>query len=99
MMIRVVLPAHLKTLSGAQGEVTLEVNGKASVTTILDALEKKFPMLEGTIRDHETLKRRPMVRFFVCQEDISLEPPDKPLPSEVTAGKEPFLIIGSIAGG
>ena len=98
-MIRVILPTHLRTLARVDGEVKLDVKGKATVSAVLDALEQKFPMLSGTIRDHQTKNRRPMVRFFVCQEDISLESPDKPLPVQVADGKEPVMIIGSVAGG
>ena len=98
-MIRVSLPTHLRTLARVDGEVKLDVKGKATIATVLDALEQKFPMLTGTIRDHQTKNRRPMVRFFVCQEDISLESTDKPLPDQVADGKEPVMIIGSVAGG
>jgi hypothetical protein len=98
-MIRVILPQHLQVLSGAAREVQVEIAGAATQRSILDALEARFPVLKGTIRDHVTLKRRPMVRFFVCEEDISLESPDAPLPEEVAAGTEPFFIIGAIAGG
>jgi molybdopterin synthase sulfur carrier subunit len=98
-MIRVVLPHHLRTLARVTDEVQLELNGSATVRSVLDALEAKFPMLQGTIRDHGTLKRRPMVRFFVCGEDVSLEPPDKALPEAIGKGAEPFIIMGAIAGG
>lgn len=98
-MIRVVLPAHLRTLAHVEGEVTLEVNGQPTQRTVLDALELRYPMLRGTIRDHVTQKRRPFLRFFACEEDLSLESPDAPLPEAVVSGKEPFLIIGSVAGG
>jgi hypothetical protein len=98
-MIRVVLPQHLRTLAHVSGEVTLEVSGTATQRSVLDALEKSYPMLRGTIRDHVTQERRAFLRFFVCQEDWSHEPPDAPLPSEITSGKEPFLIVGAIAGG
>ena len=98
-MIRVVLPQHLRTLAHVTGEVTVEVSGPATQRSILDALEKSYPMLRGTIRDHVTQERRAFLRFFVCQEDWSHESPDKPLPTEVTSGKEPFLIVGAIAGG
>lgn len=98
-MIRVILPAHLKTLARANEEILLEVKGQITQRSILDALEERYPMLCGTIRDHDTLKRRPLVRFFVCQEDISNESPDTPLPKEIVSGQEPFLIIGSVAGG
>ena len=98
-MIRVVLPQHLRTLAHVSGEVTVEVSGPATQRAVLDALEKSYPMLRGTIRDQVTLERRAFLRFFVCQEDWSHESPDAPLPEEVTSGKEPFLIIGAIAGG
>ena len=98
-MIRIVLPPHLRTLAHVTGEVTLEVSGEATQRSILDALEKAYPMLCGTIRDHVTQQRRPFLRFFVCQEDWSHESPDAPLPKEVATGAEPFLIIGAIAGG
>jgi molybdopterin synthase sulfur carrier subunit len=98
-MIRVVLPQHLRTLARVGGEVTIEVQGQATQRSVLDALEYSYPMLRGTIRDHVTQERRPFLRFFVCQEDWSHEPPDAPLPTEVTSGKEPFLIIGASAGG
>jgi molybdopterin synthase sulfur carrier subunit len=98
-MIRVILPTHLKTLARIDGEIKLNVKGKATVRTVLDALEQQFPMLTGTIRDHDAQKRRPMVRFFVCQEDISLESPDEALPSAIVEGKEVFMIVGSVAGG
>lgn len=98
-MIRVILPHHLKTLARVQDEVRLELNGSATIRGLLDALETKYPMLQGTIRDHGTLKRRPMVRFFVCGEDLSLESPDTPLPDAIRDGSEPFFIMGAIAGG
>ena len=98
-MIRVVLPAHLRALAHVKGEVELEVNGTVCVLSILDALEAKYPMLEGTVRDHVTRQRRPFLRFFACEEDYSLEPPETPLPEAVVNGKEPLLIIGAIAGG
>jgi hypothetical protein len=98
-MIRVVLPQHLRTLARVSGEVTIEVNGPVTQRSILDALEKLYPVLRGTIRDHVTLERRPFLRFFVCAEDWSHEPPDAPLPKEISTGVEPFLIIGAIAGG
>ncbi len=98
-MIRVVLPAHLRTLAQASGEVILEVEGQATQRSVLDALETRYPMLRGTIRDHVTQQRRPFVRFFACQEDLSHDPPDTPLPDQVVSGAEPFLIIGAIAGG
>jgi sulfur-carrier protein len=98
-MIRVELPAHLRTLAGVSGEVLLEVAGVVTVRSVLDALEARYPMLQGTIRDHGTLKRRPFLRFFACQEDLSHESPDSPLRDAVVLGKEPLLIIGAIAGG
>ncbi len=99
MMIRVVLPHHLRTLARVGEEVNIQPNGTATVASLLDALETTYPVLRGTIRDHGTLKRRPMVRFFACGEDISLQPAETDLPNEITAGKEPFFIIGAIAGG
>ncbi|MGO8789556.1 MAG: MoaD/ThiS family protein [Terriglobia bacterium] len=98
-MIRVVLPQHLRTLARVEGEVQIEVEGVVTQRSVLDALEARYPMLCGTMRDHVTLKRRPFVRFFACEEDLSLEPPDTPLPDAVATGKEPFLVIGAIAGG
>jgi molybdopterin synthase sulfur carrier subunit len=98
-MIRVELPAHLRTLANVNGEVMLEIDGQATQRSVLDALEARFPMLKGAIRDHVTQVRRPFLRFFACQEDLSHESPDAPLPVEVATGKEPFLIIGAIAGG
>jgi molybdopterin synthase sulfur carrier subunit len=98
-VIRVVLPAHLRTLAGASGEVILEVEGGVTQGSVLDALEARYPTLRGTIRDHVTLQRRPFVRFFACEEDLSHESPDNPLPDAVASGAEPFLIVGAIAGG
>ena len=98
-MIRVVLPAHLRTLVRVNDEVKLTVEGKVTQRSILDAIEANYPMLRGTIRDQVTQKRRPLVRFYACQEDLSHEPPDTPLPEAVVSGAEPFLIIGAIAGG
>ena len=98
-MIRVELPAHLRTLAGVKGEVTLEVAGPVTLRSVLDALEAKYPMLEGTIRDHGTLKRRAFLRFFACEEDLSHESPDALLPEAVAKGKEPLLVIGAVAGG
>jgi len=98
-MIRVVLPAHLRNLAKTGSEVTLEVAGPLTVRAILDALEAQYPVLSGTLRDHVTLQRRPFVRFFACEEDWSHESPDAPLPEAVATGREPFLIIGAIAGG
>ena len=98
-MIRVVLPQHLRTLANVNGEVQLEVEGQATVCSVLDALETRYPMLCGTIRDHVTKQRRPFLRFFACEEDLSHESPHAPLPEAVNSGKEPLLIIGAIAGG
>ena len=97
--MRVVLPYHLKNLARIEGELELDVPSPATVGGVLDALEARFPVLRGTVRDHGTLKRRPFIRFFACKEDMSLEPPETPLPEEVVNGKEPFLIIGAMAGG
>ena len=98
-MIRVVLPAHLRTLAKVKGEVQLEVKGKVTQRLILDALEAQYPMLQGTTRDHVTHKRRPFVRFFACEQDLSHEQPDTLLPDSVATGVEPFLIVGAMAGG
>lgn len=98
-MIRVQLPFHLRNLAGVDGEVHLEVGAPATVGAVLDALEARYPTLRGTIRDHGTLRRRPFVRFFVCRQDWSLEPPDARLPDEIVRGAEPFLIVGAMAGG
>ena len=98
-MIRVLLPAHLRTLARVEGEVNLELNGEATLAAVLDALESRFPVLRGTIRDRVTHKRRAYVRFFACEEDLSHERPDAPLPSAVAEGSEPFLVVGAMAGG
>ena len=98
-MIRIILPAHLRTLARVQGEVKLAVEGNVTQRSVLDALEASYPMLQGTIRDHVTLQRRPFVRFFACEQDLSHEPLDAPLPEAVAKGDEPFLVIGAIAGG
>jgi molybdopterin synthase sulfur carrier subunit len=98
-LIRVILPQHLRTLAHAGTEVTLEVATPVTQRSVLDALEAGYPMLRGTIRDHVTQQRRPFLRFFACEDDLSHEPPDAPLPDAVASGKEPFLIIGAIAGG
>jgi molybdopterin synthase sulfur carrier subunit len=98
-MIRVTLPAHLRKLAHVDGEVKLEVDGQVTQRAVLDALEARYPMLRGTIRDQVTQKRRAFVRFFACQEDLSHEPPDAPLPDAVATGAEPFMIVGAIAGG
>jgi hypothetical protein len=98
-MIRVILPAHLRTLAGVSGEVTLDIEGQVTQRSILDALETRYPMLRGTIRDHVTQQRRGFVRFFACEQDWSHELPDAPLPDTVASGREPFFVIGAIAGG
>jgi molybdopterin synthase sulfur carrier subunit len=98
-MIRVVLPHHLRTLARVGDEVQIDLNGSATVRAVLDVLEKKYPMLCGTIRDHVTQRRRPLVRFFACGEDISHDPLDTPLPNAIAMGAEPFFIMGAIAGG
>jgi hypothetical protein len=98
-MIRVVLPPHLKGLAHVSGEVQVDVTGPATQRSVVDALEGKYPMLRGTIRDHVTQQRRPFLRFFACEEDLSHESPDTPLPDAVVSGKEPLLIVGAIAGG
>lgn len=98
-MIRVELPQHLRTLAHVGPEVEIEVEGSVTQRSVLDALEARYPMLRGTIRDHVTQRRRPFLRFFACEEDLSHESPDAPLPEAVASGKEPFLVIGAIAGG
>jgi len=98
-MIRVVLPAHLRTLARVDGEVALNIEGRVTLRVVLDALEARYPMLRGTIRDHVTHKRRPFIRFFACEHDLSHESPDVPLPDAVATGAEPFLIVGAMAGG
>jgi molybdopterin converting factor small subunit len=98
-MIRVMLPAHLRTLAKTGSEVTVEVHGPATIAAVLDALEAQYPVLRGAVRDHATNERRPFVRFFVCSEDWSHLPVETALPDEVTSGKEPFMVIGAIAGG
>jgi molybdopterin synthase sulfur carrier subunit len=98
-MIRVVLPAHLRVLARLDGEVQVEVEGRATIASVLDAMEAQYPMLCGTIRDHVTRQRRPFVRFFACEEDWSHVPTDTPLPEEVASGREPLLLVGAIAGG
>jgi molybdopterin synthase sulfur carrier subunit len=98
-MIRVVLPAHLRTLARVDGEVTLHIEGPVTQRLVLDALEARYPMLQGTIREHGTLKRRAFVRFFACEQDLSHKSPDTPLPEAVATGAEPFLIVGAMAGG
>ena len=98
-MIRVELPFHLRNLAHVDREVKVEVKGSVTMRSVLDALEAQYPVLAGTIREHGTQKRRPFLRFYACEEDLSNEPPDTPLPDEVVSGKEPFTIIGAIAGG
>ncbi len=98
-MIRVILPAHLRTLARLNGEVALKVTGPVTATAILDALEARFPELRGTIRDHGTLKRRALVRFYTCGEDVSQDSPEAVLPDDVASGKEPFMVVGALAGG
>lgn len=99
MKIRVLLPTHLKTLARVSGEVVLELGGPATLASVLDALEAVHPVLRGTIRDHVTHRRRAFVRFYACEEDLSHEPPDAPLPDAVVSGAEPFLVVGAMAGG
>lgn len=98
-MIRVILPYHLRTLAQVSGEVLLEVGAPVTQRSVLDALEARYPMLCGTIRDHVTYKRRPFVRFYACEQDLSHEPPDAPLPAPVAAGDEPFMVVGALSGG
>jgi molybdopterin synthase sulfur carrier subunit len=98
-MIRVVLPSHLRRLASIDGEVRLEVTGLITQASVLDALEARYPMLRGTIRDHASGRRRAFIRFFACEEDLSHEQPDAPLPDEVAIGREPYLIVGAMAGG
>jgi molybdopterin synthase sulfur carrier subunit len=98
-MIRVGLPYHLRTLANVDDEVTLDVRGQVTLSAVLDALEERYPMLRGTIRDHQTGKRRPFLRFFACGEDLSHESPDSPLPDAVATGAEPLVVLGAIAGG
>jgi hypothetical protein len=98
-MIRVILPYHLRTLAQVGSEVQLDVEGRATQRSVLDALEARYPMLRGTIRDQVTQQRRPLLRFFACKEDLSNEPPDAPLPDAVASGAEPYFIVGAIAGG
>lgn len=98
-MIHVVLPFHLRKLAGVDGELELDVAAPVTIRSVLDALEARYPVLRGTIRDHDTLKRRAFIRFFACKEDLSLEPPDTALPDQVVKGEEPFLVVGAMAGG
>ncbi len=98
-MIRIILPPHLRTLAVVQGEVELEVAAPVTRRSVLDALEARYPMLRGAIRDHATLQRRPFLRFFACEQDLTHDPPDAPLPDAVASGKEPFIVLGAIAGG
>ncbi len=98
-MIRIILPAHLRTLANVSGEVALDVSGEVTQRSVLATLEARYPMLRGTIRDHVTQKRRPFVRFYACEQDLSHDPPDTPLPDAVVAGDEPFLVVGAMAGG
>jgi len=98
-MIRVVLPQHLRTLARVGEEVELQVPGRPTQRSVLDALEARYPVLRGTIRGHTTLERRPFVRFFACEQDLSLDPPDTPLPEPVASGAEPFMVVGAMAGG
>jgi hypothetical protein len=98
-MIRLVLPYHLRTLANVGEEVSLDVDGPVTQRAVLDALEARYPVLRGTIRDHDTRKRRAFLRFFVCGQDISLDPPDTPLPGDIASGGEPFLVVGAVAGG
>jgi sulfur-carrier protein len=98
-MIRVVLPFHLRNLAQVGSELTLEINGQVTQRSVLDALEERYPMLRGTIRDHVTKERRPFLRFFACEQDLSHESPDAPLPDAIASGAEPFIVLGAIAGG
>lgn len=98
-MIRVVLPAHLRTLARIAGDLELDIDGEVTQRSVLDAIEARYPMLRGTMRDHGTMRRRPFVRFFACERDLSHEAPDAPLPEPVASGTEPLLIVGAIAGG
>ena len=98
-MVKIVVPYHLRALAHIDGDVTLDVAAPVTTRTILDALEARYPMLRGTIRDHGTGKRRPLLRYFACEEDVSLDPPDTPLPEAIASGAEPFFVVGAIAGG
>jgi hypothetical protein len=99
VMVRVILPTHLRNLAHSPAEIPLEVPPPVTTRSVLDALESRYPMLRGAIRDHDTMQRRPFLRFFACEEDLTHDPPDTPLPDAVVSGKEPFLVIGAIAGG
>jgi len=98
-VIRVVLPAHLRTLAGVEGEVSLDVQGPITMQAVLDALEAAYPTLRGTVREHGTLRRRPFVRFFACEQDLSHDAPDTVLPDDVVSGREPFIVVGAMSGG
>ena len=98
-VVRVVLPAHLRALAKVSGEVRLDIDGPVTQRSVLDALEARYPMLSGTIRDHDTFRRRDFVRFFACEQDLSHDPPDDPLPGQIAAGTEPFMVVGAMAGG
>lgn len=98
-MLTIVLPAHLRTLARVEGDVELDVPAPVTIGSVLDALEARYPMLKGTIRDHDTLKRRPFIRYFACGQDLSLVPPGAPLPAKVASGDEPLFIVGAMAGG
>lgn len=98
-MVRLILPPHLRTLAGVPGDVELDITGPVTQCSVLDALEARYPMLRGAIRDHVTLQRRPFLRFFACEQDLTHESPDAPLPDSVISGKEPFIVLGAIAGG
>jgi hypothetical protein len=98
-VIRVVLPQHLRTLAGVQGEVQINVGEQPTIDSVINAIEAQYPMLRGTIREHGTLKRRPMVRYYACEEDLSHEPTDTPIPESVVSGKEPFIVLGAMSGG
>jgi hypothetical protein len=98
-VIRVVLPQHLRTLAGVQGEVQVDAGAAPTIDSVIDAIETQYPMLRGTIRDHYTGKRRPMVRYYACEEDLSHEPVDTPLPADIVSGREPFIVLGAMSGG
>ncbi len=98
-MIRVVIPGHLRSLAGVDGEIAVDVSSPVTIESVVDAIEHRYPMLRGTIRHHVTKVRRPFIRFFACEEDLSLQPTDRPLPDPIVSGAEPFLVVGAIAGG